>query len=231
MSTQRRDNSTTTRRCRTLLAGALVGLIAAFTVFQTACATIVTPVDHALLRDPVSVYLIDYHRHSSLMLPRSEMVGGGLREYAYGDWGWFAENLAGMSRAAGVLLLPTQGALGRADHPLPAGAAELRRRHGFEAVYEIRVERDLARSLLERLDHRFQSRLETMICNPTVGLDLVKDDDRYWFANHCNHATVRWLRELGVAAGPVTTVARFHIRIPLTSSGMDQSDASSSQEP
>lgn len=209
------------RRGRALLAGVLIAFVS---VVLAACATIVTPPDPASLREPVSVFLVDYHRHSSLMLPRPEESGGGLREYAFGEWAWFAENRTGGNRAAGVMLLPNHGALGRADHPMPASAAELRRLHGFEAVYEIHVERALALSLLERLDDRFESRLDTMISNPTVGLDLVKDDDRYSLANHCNHATVRWLRELGVRAGPATAIARFHVRSPVTASREDQPD-------
>lgn len=68
-------------------------------------------------------------------------------------------------------------------------------------------------------------------CNPAVGLDLVMDDDRYSLANHCNHATVRWLRALGVRAGPVPAVARFHIRPPATSARRHPPDAAPSPEP
>jgi hypothetical protein len=199
-----------------LASARLLGLILPLLLFQTACTTIVTPPDPARLRDPVSVYLVDHHRHSSLMLPRGEEADGVLREYAYGEWAWFAQRRTGVLRAVGALLLPTQGALGRSDHPMPASAEELRDRNGFEAVYELRVERDLAHALLERLDLRYESRVDTMIWNYRSGLQLVKDDDRYSLANHCNHATVVWLGELGVRAAPVSGVARFRIRTPRT---------------
>lgn len=217
MSDPPRETTTTTRRrCRrrAILTGAPIGLISAFVLFQTACTTFVTPPDPASLREPVSIYLVDYHRHSSLMLPTTGSAETVLREYAYGEWGWFAENRTGGARAAGALLVPSRGALGRADHPMPADAEELRQLHGFEAVHELRVEGTLVRSLLERLDRRFESRLDTMTFNPSVGLDLIQDDDRYSLANHCNHATVGWLRELGVHAAPVTAVARFRVRPP-----------------
>lgn len=189
-------------------------LLPALALLQASCATVVTPPDPASLRDPVAVYLIDYHRHSSLMLPMGDDAGGGLREYAFGEWGWFAENRTGGFRAVGVLFLPNQGALGRADHPLPASPEELQARNGFEAVYEIHVERALAMDLLERLDLRYESRIDTRIANPAVGLDLVKDDDRYSLANHCNHVTARWLRELGITVGPASAIADFRITSP-----------------
>lgn len=201
-------------RSAALASARLLGLLLALLLSQTACTTIVTPPDPATLGDPVSVYLVDYHRHSSLMLPRGEEADGVLREYAYGEWAWFAQNRTGVLRAAGALLLPSQGALGRADHPMPASAAHLRDLNGFEAVYELRVERGRAHELLERLDLRFESRLDTMIWNPRAGLQLVMDDDRYSLVNHCNHATVAWLRDLDVRAWPVSTVARFRIRTP-----------------
>lgn len=191
-----------------------LGVVALAAFVQTACTTVVTPPDPALLREPVSVYLIDYHRHSSLMLPRCEASGGGLREYAFGEWGWFAENRTGGFRAVGVLFLPNQGALGRADHPMPSGPDELRATNGFEAVHEIRVERERAMELLARLDLRYAARLDTQIANPAVGLDLVKDDERYSLANHCNHVTARWLRELGIDVGHVSAIADFRIRKP-----------------
>jgi hypothetical protein len=179
------------------------------TLSQTACTTVVTPPDAASLRDPVVVYLIDYHRHSALILPTPQ---GGLREYAYGEWGWFAENRTGWFRAPGVLLVPGGGALGRADWPTPDDAESLREQGRFQAVFELTVERDHAAALLGELDARFESRRGTMVRNHAVGLDLVKDEDDYWLGNHCNHATARWLGELGVRASPVTAVARYRVR-------------------
>ena len=143
---------------------------------QTGCVTVVTPPDPAVLQEPTTVYLVDHQRHSSLMLPLGETEGGVLREYAYGEWAWFAENSTSALRVPGVLFLPNQGALGRADHAAVAGPEELRARNGFEAVHELRVEAADVRALLERLDLRFESRIDTRIVIPEVGLDFVKDD-------------------------------------------------------
>jgi hypothetical protein len=198
------------RRRLTRLPFAIVPIaLLAFVLFQTACTTIVSPPRPDSLLDPVAVYLIDYHRHSALMLP---MDDGRYREYAYGEWGWFALNRTALIRAPGILFFTSAGALGRADHPAPADADALRLSGGFQAVFELRVERARAAALLRRLDERFDARLDTLVHNQAVGLDLVRDPDRYSIAWHCNHATVAWLRELGVEAWPVTAVARFRVR-------------------
>jgi hypothetical protein len=44
--------------------------------------------------DPVSVYVTDYGRHSSILLPDPR---GHLTEYAFGDWNWFALRQVGSS--------------------------------------------------------------------------------------------------------------------------------------
>jgi hypothetical protein len=186
-------------------------------LLQSGCVTVVTPPDPAGLQEPATVYLVDHQRHSSLMLPLDETAGGGLREYAYGEWAWFAENSTSALRVPAVLFVPTEGALGRADHPAVAGPEELRARNGFEAVHELRVEAADVRALLERLDLRFESRIDTLIVNPEVGLEFVKDDRAYSLANHCNHVTAGWLRELGVEVGPVAAVAEFRIQTATTS--------------
>lgn len=202
-----------TRLQRHALVALATAAVSAAALSQAACTTVVTPPDPASLRDPVRVYLIDYHRHSALMLPRP---GGGLREYAYGEWGWFAENRTGLLRVPGVLFVPSTGALGRADWPDPADPDQLRRLGGFEAVFELTVERHAAEELLRDLDARFESRLDTLVRNDSARLDLVHDADDYSLAHHCNHATADWLGRLGVSASPVAAVANFRVRKPRT---------------
>ena len=58
------------------------------------------------------------------------------------------------------------------------------------------------------VEARFSKRLEARVYNARYGLHFVKDDERYVCFNNCNHATVRWLRELGCG---VTGAAGFSI--------------------
>ena len=61
--------------------------------------------------DPVELFIIDYGRHSSLLIPDPD--GSGLIEFAYGDWNWFALAKDGPLDVLPTLFFHTQGALGR----------------------------------------------------------------------------------------------------------------------
>lgn len=78
------------------------------------CATIITP--PAEVHDGVTILVVDYGRHSSLVLPDFR---GGMVEYAYGEHAWFARNRNQWYRVGPVLFLPTSGTLGRwPDRPI-----------------------------------------------------------------------------------------------------------------
>src|SRR5689334_13559900 len=49
------------------------------------CGGTITP--PRAVRDPVPVYVADYGRHATLLLPVED---GGLEEFAFGDWRWLA---------------------------------------------------------------------------------------------------------------------------------------------
>src|SRR4051794_37158104 len=51
----------------------------------TGCGGPVRP--PANVRDPVPIYVTDYGRHSTLLLPTDD---GRLEEFAFGDWDWLA---------------------------------------------------------------------------------------------------------------------------------------------
>src|SRR2546423_386491 len=61
------------------------GLFALLTLFLSGCGGTITP--PAQVRQPVNVYVTDYGRHSTLLLPTEN---GGLVEFAFGEWGWLA---------------------------------------------------------------------------------------------------------------------------------------------
>src|SRR4051812_8677463 len=98
-------------------------LILLLLVALSGCATRVVP--PAVYRDATTVYLSDYGRHSSLLLP----VRGGFNEYAFGDWEFFAKGHTNWWIGVLAIIHSPQSTLGRRFVPAPEGsltAADLR---------------------------------------------------------------------------------------------------------
>jgi hypothetical protein len=160
----------------------------------TGCGTtrIVPPPDP---RDPVSVFVLDHGRHTSLVLPAPD---GSLRRYAYGDWRFYAERDTGAASALAALLWPTPGALGYRDLPGPATAEAVRAQVGVMIVelHSLNVERERVDRLRTRLDARIagaQRRLDT----PEVDLVFIPYPTGYHLGHNSNQMLADWLVELG----------------------------------
>lgn len=160
---------------------ALFGLL-----LLAACATTVT--SPSAVRDPVTVYMVDYGRHSALFLPRAD---GTFVEYAYGEWEWFARNNTGVLRAFPAMLWPTKGTLGR--------DLQISKPHG----HRLRVEKVAWAKLLAELDTAFESERDTRIYNDLLNMEFVHYDRDFYACNTCNGVMVTWLRTLGCeVSGP-----------------------------
>src|SRR3954452_3202565 len=85
------------------------------------CTNTVTPPAH--VADPVTVYLVDQGRTSSLVLPRAD--GKAIR-YAYGNWNWYALGNRGPLDAIGAMLIPSKATLGRHEMTDPRDADAIR---------------------------------------------------------------------------------------------------------
>ncbi|MEE8105702.1 MAG: DUF2459 domain-containing protein [Planctomycetota bacterium] len=145
-----------------------------------ACATTVTP--PSAVRDPVTVYMAEYGRHSALFLPRAD---GTWVEYTFGEWEWFARNNTGALRAFPAMLWPTQGTLGRDPKAhKPQG-------------HSLRVEKAASATLLTELDTAFESEFETRIFNDYMNMEFVHFRQDFSACNNCNGVMVKWLRTLG----------------------------------
>jgi hypothetical protein len=180
--------------CRPLLG---ISLLAAL---LGGCATVVRPPQG--VRDPVTVYLLDHGRTSSLVLPADD----GGRRYAYGDWDWYALRRTGFLSGAKALLTPTQGALGREHLHAPAAAPSelapatprpLTSVH-VENQYAIVVERERASQLRARLDAVVDG-APRQHDTPEVGLHFVPCRPPYTALHNSNHVTARWLSDLGAS--------------------------------
>lgn len=155
----------------------------------TGCSTQVIP--PAAPADPISIYLTDYGRHSSVILPSED---GGFDEYAFGDWDFFAQGKTGLPYAIRALLGSRQSTLGWRHIP---ATDHLNAALGAKRLTSIAVARSNAQSLRSDLETRFKANGQTPFPSTYSFLQHVHDNAPYWAGHNCNHVTAEWLRELG----------------------------------
>jgi hypothetical protein len=174
----------------------------------TGCTcSIITPHDPV---DPVSVFVLDYGRHSSLALPTTDEPT--LVEYAYGDWDWFALDKSEWHDAFPTLFWPTRGALGRRSldvEPTPASVLQFVR---CEEVLEIRVSGRCVSGLATELNRQFNNRIDTLHYQPLYDLTFVHADRSFHLFHNCNHAVADWLRKIDCRVRGPTFRADFVVR-------------------
>lgn len=183
-----------------------------FLVPLSGCTTVVIP--PANPPNPSPVFIADYGRHSSLVLPRGD---GRLVEYSYGQFAWYALEKDEWWRVPALLFVPQQGALGREEWEGTATTSGVRRHRWVEAVMEVEVAQIHLDRLLARLDARFAAGADTEFRNDHYGLTFVFDEDDYWIGNSCNTAVAAWLRELDCEVPSVALSADYEIRPPTRS--------------
>lgn len=169
-------------------------------------ATIRPPADP---ENPVKVYLIDYGRHTGLVLPRQEPRE--YVEYHYGEWAWFAENRSGPLSTVRALVFPSRGTLARREHSGTIDEAALARSYIFDSMYELTVGAAEADALRDRLDERFESAIETETYNPRQAMHFVHDERSYTFWGNSNTVLADWLRELGCEVRGPALLASWRI--------------------
>ena len=160
--------------------------------------------------DPVTVYLTDYGRHSTLMFPAGP---SRLVEYEWGDWIWMAYNQRDMSSASRAMVLSGCSAFSRRFiEPAKPTAAAVRSAIYDEAqVTALLVDRPTAETLRRTLDDRFLRDANTLIFNPVDGCCMARDPAHYSVFYNCNHLTAEWLRELGCRVEGDTTLSKFEV--------------------
>ena len=172
----------------------------------TACAIRVTP--PVELEHPQTVFIADYGRHASLLLPAAD---GRLREFAYGEWEWFALGHDQWYRAGPALLWPTRGTLGTSEFAGPAEIDAVREQVSAQRIHELQVERAAAAALLARLEASFAERADESVLNSALGMEFVPHADSYSILRQCNSAVADWLRELGCGVSGCALRAEFTV--------------------
>ena len=157
------------------------------------CGATITPPSH--VDDPVTVYVADYGRHSSIILPTG---GPNLIEYTYGDWELYAQNKYKWYIGFTKLLLTEKAALGRRSIGDLENEQHLRMRVWAKRLVRIEVEKSKAAALLHDLEQVFDGRIDTMIHNAPVDTYFVRHDSTYWLMNNCNQLTAAMAAAIGL---------------------------------
>jgi hypothetical protein len=159
--------------------------------------------------DPITVYITDYGYHSRLVLPSRQ---GGLVQYAYGDWDYFALERQNWHNAIAALLIPTQGTLGRRKFNDLGELRQILGPNWQDFLLSFEVATSKAFDLEESLDVRFNQNIHTSVFNPHNGLTFVKDDRDYTLFHNSNHELVGWLEDLDCRVQGFPTLPNFQLQ-------------------
>ena len=157
--------------------------------------------------DDASVFVTDYGRHSSVLLPTPQ---GHYNEYAFGDFNWFALSHTTQSDALHAMLWSAGATLGRRQIELkiddPTAVAS------DTAAYKVirfRAPRAKVEALIARLDADFYARHDTVTYNTASAMWFVRSDEPYNALHNCNHLTARWLKSLGCQIRGTAIFSKF----------------------
>lgn len=173
------------------------------------CATRVVPPSNPA--NPVAVYITDYGRHSSVLLP---MGDGHLMEYSYGDWDFYALKKYKWYIGATALVVSDGSGLGRRIVADPGDDAHLKKQLGSKRLMRVQIEHRKVMDLLAELDQRYTANIETMVYNDYAHLYFVKDPSHYWLFHTCNAMTAQWLEKLGCQVSGLAVVSNFEVDRP-----------------
>jgi hypothetical protein len=183
----------------------LVGLLA----LVGGCATRIVPPSNPA--NPVAVYITDYGRHSSILLP---MGDGHLMEYSYGDWEFYALNKYKWYIGATKLVASDGSGLGRRIVANPGDDQALQKMINSRRLLRIEAEQSRVMELLTELDRRYCANIETMVYNDYAKSYFVKDVSHYWLFHTCNAMTAQWLEKLGCKVSGLAVISNFEVDRP-----------------
>jgi hypothetical protein len=174
------------------------------------CSAVIRPPAVRSAAETVPVLVADYGYHSTIILPRPN--GGGMVEYAYGDWTYFGCNQKSLGTAFHALLASDQATLGRRVLDREPNQPGLKEAIGANAVLTFRAPREKVENLERSLEQRFSQHLETIVYSPVHQLYFVKDGAHYGVAHNCNHFTAEFLQQLGCRIEGVVLMSNFKLK-------------------
>lgn len=172
-------------------------------------ATIVPP---TAVSEPVTVYVLDHGRHSSLVLP---IESGGVR-YSYGDWNYYVLRNTSLWSGLRALGYPSTAALGRQVLPLPPTPANLPHQLRMEVrrTWPVVVERAAAQRLHRELEAIVTSSQETLYYSAVFDADFVHHPHPYTLHHNSNRVVGDWLEQLGCDVQGRAILSRWRVENP-----------------
>jgi hypothetical protein len=156
----------------------------------------------------VPVFVTDYSRHSSILLPTPQ---GYYVEYAFGDFQWFALSQTQSSNGVHAMLWSDGSTLGRRQLTLPDDPLEVAAATDAEKVIRFKAPRAKVDALRNELDAAYFARHDTITYNPASSMWFVRSREPYNALHNCNHLTARWLRQLGCQIRGTAMFSKFRI--------------------
>jgi len=182
-------------------------LVLTFAVFLIGGCAMVRPPANPV--DPVTIYVADYGVHSAVMLPVGE---NRFVEYAFGDWGYCAEDRDGPLDSVGALLVSQSSALGRRYIDLkPGDLYPMPKLEVPKTAFPVVVPRATVEAVERKLAARYHRSLCTIVYNPGNDTDYVRDDEHYSVLHSCNGLTASELRQMGCQVNGWAIWSRFRL--------------------
>ena len=185
-----------------------IAILVACVIASASAGCVTTVIPPAPSGDDVPVFVTDYSRHSSILLPAPE---GHYIEYAFGDFNWFALSKTSGSDGARALLWSAGSTIGRRQLRLTDNIEAVVRDTDAETVIRFKAARAKVNALIEQLDAEFFAAHGTVTYNPASSMWFVRSRQRYNAFHNCNHLTARWLRELGCTVHGTAMFSKFRI--------------------
>jgi hypothetical protein len=170
------------------------------------CSARIIPPAH--VADPVPVFVADYGRHSSILLPDKN---GKLLEFAWGDYEWFAVNHNSAGDACAALFWSHGSTMGIRWLETAPQRPDLLTVVGCEHLLAFSASKQRAAALRDQLTERVIRHADTMVFNPWTDFAMVHDDEHYAMWHNCNHLTAEWLRQLDCRVKGFALLSHFSL--------------------
>ncbi len=158
--------------------------------------------------EPRLVYVVDHGIHSRLVLPDGE---GGLVQYTYGDWQYFALQQQTAVTALQALFWPTPATLGR-RYLSNISQVNQTLTDRQRQVLELEVSGVQVTQLRSRLDTWFTDHQDTQVHHPASDLRFVKVEPSYTVFHNSNHELVAWLHDLDCEVRGLVVLPSFQVK-------------------
>lgn len=144
--------------------------------------------------DYARAFVVDHGYHTRIAVTDTQ---GGVAEYAFGEWNWYALNQDALTRIPVVLFWPTDGAYARRVHPPSNGVARFLTENAGLPMIVAPVEAEKASAFRARMDGLFTS-ADQLVYNARYGLEFVPAERGYSGLSNSNQVAAEWLEELGL---------------------------------